>query len=208
MTRDEALALYRPVRAGIQRVLKVAPDVCSRAEWARAGKQLGIWSSGGLAIDDDRAVDMLTDIVLFEQDPKGRRAYDRFLERQAGKLAPADRELATRMAGAFFSVFRLAGRHEAAGVRVEDVMNANRPIWLLDESLEKSAPAGLTFGMRLFDAGPFHAGFGIVVPLKAEVAGFFAEAAGLGAPLRFRHSLAAMLYGEAIAEAFDDAAED
>jgi hypothetical protein len=52
---------------------------------------------------------------------------------------------------AFFSVFRVTGRHEAAGVWAEDVMNGSRRIWILDEGLEKSAPAGLTFGMRLFE---------------------------------------------------------
>jgi hypothetical protein len=201
MTRDEALALYRPIRAGMQRVLKAAEKACSRADFTRSAKQLDIWSEG-MIVGDDNALEMLADIALFEPAPKGRRVYDRFLQGQAGKLAPADRELATRMAGAFFSIFRVTGRHEAAGIWVEDILNANRRIWLLDESLEKSAPAGLAFGMRLFDAGAFHAGFGIVVPLNPEVADFFAEAAGLGAPLRFRHSLAAMLYGEAIAEAF------
>ncbi|AWB25757.1 hypothetical protein DA075_33540 [Methylobacterium currus] len=34
---------------------------------------------------------------------------------------------------------------------------------LIDESLETSALEGLVIGMRLFEAGPFHAGFGIIV---------------------------------------------
>jgi hypothetical protein len=36
MTRDEALAQYRPIRAAIQRVLAQAPKVCTAADWQRA----------------------------------------------------------------------------------------------------------------------------------------------------------------------------
>src|SRR3712207_5491041 len=52
MTRDDALALYRPIRAGIQRVLRVASTVCSRADMTRAAKQLGLWAESQIAVGD------------------------------------------------------------------------------------------------------------------------------------------------------------
>jgi hypothetical protein len=68
--------------------------------------------------------------------------------------------------------------------------------WLVDEALEASAPEGAILGMRLFDAGPFHAGFGVIVAPDDETLDFCLGAKARGAPLPFRHSLAATLYGD------------
>jgi hypothetical protein len=38
----------------------------------------------------------------------------------------------------------------------------------MDEGMEASAPAKGAFGMRLFDAGEFHVGFGILAPPDEE----------------------------------------
>jgi hypothetical protein len=198
MTRDEALGLYRPARAGIQRVLKTATAVCSHADWMRAAKHLGVWSEDRIVVDDESAIDMIADVALFEPNQRKRRAYDRFLNGRAQQLDPADLHLATRMAGAFFSIFKVVDRYVAAGIWVENVLDENHRIWVLDEGLESSAPVGLVFGMRLFDVGPFHAGFGIVVPADEETAYFCAQAKGRGGPLPVRNSLAATLYGDEI----------
>ena len=80
----------------------------------------------------------------------------------------------------------------------EDVINGGEPIWVLDEGLEVSAPDGVEFAMRIFDAGDFHAGFGIVVPADPEITDFCGQAVSKGNRLPVRHSLAATLYADAI----------
>jgi hypothetical protein len=134
--------------------------------------------------------------ALFEPNQRGRRAFDRFLAERAERLTATDRALAERMAGAWFSIFRVAGRHEVAGLWLEDMLAGDRRLWLVDEALEASAPEGAVAGMRLFDAGPFHAGFGIIVEPDDETLDFCLGAKARGAPLPFRHSLAATLYGD------------
>ena len=67
------------------------------------------------------------------------------------------------MAGAWLSLFRVTGRHEAAVLWLGDLLEGDRRLWLVNEALEASAPERAILGMRLFDAGPFHAGFGIIV---------------------------------------------
>lgn len=198
MTRDEALNLYRPVRAGIQRVLKVASGVCNQSDWMRAAKHLGVWSEDGIVVDDESVVEMITDIALFEPNQRKKRAYDRFLDDSAQDLDSADLALARRIGNAFFSIFRVIDWHPAAGVWVDDTLDGNRRIWILDEGLEQSAPVDFLFGMRIFDAGLFHAGFGIVVPADEETAHFCAQARARGGPLPVRDSLAATLYGDDI----------
>src|SRR5829696_5079592 len=198
MTRDEVLTLYSPIRTGIQGILKAAARACSDADVKRAAKQLRVWSSGRIEVPNETAIDMVTDLALFEPNQRGIRAYDRFLRGHREALDTADLTLAHRMAGARFSIFRVLQRHDLAGVWVQDVITPGEPIWVLDQGLEISAPDGLEFGLRVFDAGDFHAGFGIVVPADTEITDFCAQAAIRGNRLPVRHSLAATLYADAI----------
>jgi hypothetical protein len=195
MTRAEVLAQYRPIRAGIRRVLREATVACSRADLNRAVKQVAPWAEAADLEQADTA-EMLVDVALFEPNQRGRRAFDRFLADRGERLSTTDHALAERMAGAWFSIFRIAGRHEAAGLWLEDILAGDCRLWLMDEALEASAPEGVILGMRLFNAGPFHAGFGIIVEPDAETLDFCLAAKAHSAPLPFRHSLAATLYGD------------
>ncbi len=194
MTRAEVLAQYHPIRAGIRRVLRAATKACGRADLNRAVKQVAPWAEAA-ELEDENTAEMLADVALFEPNQRGRRAFDRFLAEKGERLT-ADRALAEGMARAWFSIFRVAGRHEVAGLWLEDMLAGNRRLWLMDEALEASAPEGTIAGMRLFDAGPFHAGFGIIVEPDDETLDFCLAAKERGAPVPFCYSLAATLYGD------------
>ncbi|MGD0105065.1 MAG: hypothetical protein ABSC06_13635 [Rhodopila sp.] len=195
MTRAEVLALYRPIRAGVRRVLRIAATACNRADLTRAVKHIAP-GTDVKELTRGETPNMVADVALFEPNQRGRRAYDRFLEQKAGQLDAADRALAQSMAGAWFSIFRVAERHEIAGYWLEDLLDGDRRHWLMDESMEASATEGIVIGMRMFDAQPFHAGFGIVVTPDAETTHFATSARASGCPIPFRHSLAATLYGD------------
>ncbi|ACL56571.1 hypothetical protein [Methylobacterium nodulans] len=149
-------------------------------------------------LEDETVLNMLFDIALFELNQRGRRVFDSFLRDRLAALAPPEQDLAPRLAGAFFSTFRVAEWHEHAGVWLEDLLAAGRRLWLLDESLEASAPENLVIGMRLFDAGPFHAGFGIIVQPEEGMVAVCTAAVANGARLPVRSSLAAALYADHI----------
>ena len=198
MTRNEALALYRPIRATIRRIISLAVPACDRADFMRAAKQLGLWADGAIVSPDNKATEMLGDVALFEPNQRGRRAFDRFLSGRARELDAADSELAQRMGKAFFSLFRCTGKHETAGVWLDDLLDGNRRLWLMDEAMEATAPTGMTFGARLFDAGAFHAGFGIVAPADEETIEFSVKSKTLDGRIPFRYSLAVTLYGDSL----------
>jgi hypothetical protein len=161
MTRDKALGRYRPIRASVRRILSSAISVCNQSDLMRAAKALGLWAEGKIVLPNgDEAPEMLSDIALFEPNQRGRRAFDVFLGGKALQLDAADFELAQRMGKAFFSLFRCTARHEVAGVWLEDLLEGNRRVWLMDESMESSASTNSAFGMRVFAAGDFHVGFG------------------------------------------------
>jgi hypothetical protein len=198
MTRKEALALYRPIRASLRRITGLAMSVCDRADMRRAANQLGLWVNGTIVFPNDSAMEMLGDVALFEPNQGGRRAFDRFLSEKAPQLDGADFELAQRMGKAFFSLFRCAGKHETAGVWLVDLLDGDRRLWLMDESVEASAPTGATFGMRVFDAGEFHVGFGIVPPVDEETMDFCVKNRARGGRTPFRYSIPVTLYGDSL----------
>jgi len=199
MTREEALALYHPIRASVQRILSATIPACNQSDLMRAAKQLGLWGDGKISLPEgEQAAAILSDIALFEPNQRGRRAFDVFLASKARQLDAADFELAQRMGKAFFSLFRCVSRHGIAGVWLEDLLDRNRSLWLMGEGVEASAPAKGAFGIRLFDAGEFHVGFGIVVPSDEETTEFSIQGMTRNGRVPFRHSLAVTLYGDSL----------
>jgi hypothetical protein len=199
MSRDEVLTLYRPIRAAIMRVLSAAVTVCNQADWRRAARQLGLWANGEILLPEgDKAAEMLSDVALFEPSQRKQRAFDRFLSDKARRLDAADFDIAQRMGKAFFSLFRCAEKHNTAGVWLEDLLDGNRRIWLMDESFEAAGRLGEVFGIRLFDAGAFHAGFGIVVTANEETTRIAMHSRTRDGRLPLRHSLALTLYGDSL----------
>ncbi len=98
MTRSEVLTQYRPIRAGIQRVLRLAANACKRADLTRAVKQVAPWAE---ELSDEEAADMIVDVALFEPNQRGRRAFERFLAEKGEQLEPVDRALAQSMTRPF-----------------------------------------------------------------------------------------------------------
>jgi hypothetical protein len=189
MTREEALAMYHPIRASVRRILSAAISVCNQSDFMRAAKQLGLWADRKISLPEgDQAAEMLSDIALFEPNQRGRRAFDAFLASKARQLEASDFELAQWMGKAFFSLFRCTARHGIAGVWLEDLLDRNRSLWLMDEGMEASAPTKGVFGMRLFDVGDFHVGFGIVVPSDEETTEFSIQGVTRNGRAPFLHS--------------------
>ena len=68
MTRSEVLTQYRPIRAGIQRVLRLAANACKPADLTRAVTQVAPWAE---ELSDEEAADMIVDVALFEPNQRG-----------------------------------------------------------------------------------------------------------------------------------------
>ena len=52
MTREEALALYHPIRASVRRILSAAVQVYSQSDLMRAAKQRGHWVEGKIFLPE------------------------------------------------------------------------------------------------------------------------------------------------------------
>ncbi len=77
MTREDALAMYRPIRASVRRVLSSAISACNHSDLMRAAKQLGLWADGKIVLPEgDQAAEMMSDVALFEPNQRKGRAAD------------------------------------------------------------------------------------------------------------------------------------
>jgi hypothetical protein len=197
LTRKDLLSQYRFMRLAVRRITSLAVEACSKTDMTRAAKQLLIWTGQGMpAIEDDETVAMLCDIALFEPNQRRRLAFDTFYHGNGQHIEDSDRALAAAMTATRFSLFCGAGKHEVAGVWLVDILDADRRLWVMDESLEKSLPPGTIFGMRLFDAGRFYMGCGIIVEPDEETIQMCVASQRSSGRHPFRHSLAATLYGD------------
>src|SRR5271166_3575055 len=82
------------------------------------------------------------------------------------------------------------------GLRTSSTETEAFGLWM--KTWRESAPTKGAFGMRLFDAGEFHVGFGIVVPSDEETTEFSIQGMTRNGRVPFRHSLAVTLYGDSL----------
>ncbi len=62
MTREDALAMYRPIRASVRRVLSSAISACNQSDLMRAAKQIGLWIDGEVVLPEgDEAAEMMSE---------------------------------------------------------------------------------------------------------------------------------------------------
>lgn len=192
MTREDILSTYQPIREAVIHVLKASSESLSRADLQRAVRWLG-GADGKLPVAEEEDVNFVIDLALFEPNQRARRAFDRFLAQAPDRLSPAEAAVAVQMGSARFSIFGVVERHPAAGLWLDDLLHPQR-LWLVDLALERTAQIGMTVAMRLFEAGSFHVGFGlVVVPDDDEVAEAIAIQQASGQPC-YREPLAARLY--------------
>lgn len=193
LAREAALALYRPIRAALRQHMADATRCIGRTDVVHAAKALGLWHRGTLVADEGE-FEMLQDVAMFAATRRGVRPIDRY-RRAMDAQAPDDVACIDRVSRAVFSVFRIARRHPSAGLYLKDLLVGGEPFWLMDEALESSAPIGGELAMRVFDAGPFYAGFGVCVPISADLGKILCSIVdGAGHPL----GLDVMLYVHAI----------
>ena len=72
------------------------------------------------------------------------------------------------MRHARFSVWRINHRHETAGLIIADVL-CEAEVWLVDEKLAASAPAGLSFAGRVCEPDRFAMSCGVIVPVDRDL---------------------------------------
>src|SRR3954462_11671960 len=146
--REEILTRYRRLREISTRHLSEALRFIPRSVLLEQARRLGLTAGKMLVADSMDELTLAFDLCLYTAAPGRSRGIDRYA-RSAGVAPGSDEELMLQaLCQARFSVFRVERPHETAGLLVRDLMR-EEGLWLVDESLERTAPMGLMLAMRV-----------------------------------------------------------
>lgn len=168
MSRDEVLARYRHLRAISTQHHTEAMNFFSRPALLEQARHLGLTVGKTLVAESFDELTLAFDLAIHAARPGHSRAIDRYAG--AAEFRPGSDELGVleAMRRARFSVWRVERRHEPAGLVVRDLLRQDEA-WLLDEALERSAPAGMAAAMRLCTPDAFAMTCGVIVPVDREL---------------------------------------
>lgn len=148
MTRTEILTRYRRLRQiskeHHQAVLDIiAPDVV--LDWA---KRLGLTQGRTVVLESEHDMTLVEDLATYLPRPGRSHPLDRYA--RTARFAPDSDEaiVLEAMRHARFSLWRVERRHETAGLILRDLLRGGE-IWLVDETMEKSAPRGVEMAARI-----------------------------------------------------------
>ena len=172
---DIAAIGYPAVRNAFNETLQLCVDKLSRADLKLAEEILGL---GALDEVPPGAADMLVDTALYSgkgtPGPRAgtRRAIDRIAPKLPVKRDPLKAAIVARLPTAIFSAFVVERAHEQGGVVARDLLDDGRIIHIMDQTLAAQAVIyrEVLVAGRFVDLGPWHIGFGIVVPLRKSEA--------------------------------------
>ena len=162
--RGEVLARYRHLREISKRHLSDAMKFLSRDAILHHARRLGLTFGKTLILDNMDEITLAFDLAIHTA-PDGRsRAIDRYA-RSARFATGSDEALMLEAArNARFAVVMVQRRHPSVGLIVSDLFR-NIELWLVDEGLEISLPAGAAFATRYYKPDDFVMTAGVGMPV-------------------------------------------
>jgi hypothetical protein len=202
-SRVAILGRYRRYSDLRKEIQSAALGNVSESSFLAHAKRIGLSDGRVIFADDDSEVALVYDLALYTAQPGRTRAIDRCARKRLTAAQPDEALVLQALQASRFSIFRVIGRGEPAGVLLEDLMRGGR-IPLLDQGMEQSARAGDVFAMRVAPIEGFVINCGAVVPMGFEIFEEIIEFLTDGAPdaelaaLADRWRFAASLYELAI----------
>lgn len=166
--RGEVLARYRHLREISKRHHSQVIKLLSQDAFMRHARRLGFIRGKNIILDNMDDLALAFDLAIHTA-PDGRsRAIDRYA--RSARLAPGsdDALMLEAMRNARFAVVSVLRRHPSAGLIVADLFRETE-LWLVDEGLEMSLPAGAAFATRYYAPDPFVMTAGVNVPIDLDL---------------------------------------
>jgi hypothetical protein len=163
-SRREVLARYRHLREISKHHLSEAMKFLSPDTVLHHARRLGLYVRKTIILDNPDEITMAYDLAIHTA-PDGRsRAIDRYA--RSARFAPGSDEalMLEAMRKARFAVVSVQRRHPSAGLIVTDLFR-NVELWLVDQGLEISLPAGTVFATRYYAPERFVMTAGVGMPV-------------------------------------------
>jgi hypothetical protein len=202
-SRVALLGRYRRYSDFRKHIQSAALGNVSQSSFLAYAKRIGLSDGKVLLVADDSELTLVYDLALYAAQPGRTRAIDRCARKRLTAAQPDEALVLQALQASRFSIFRVIGRCEPAGVLLEDLMRGGT-IPLLDEGMERSARPDDVFAMRVAPIEDFVITCGAAVPMAFETFEEIIEFLTDGAPdaelaaLADRWRFAASLYELAI----------
>jgi hypothetical protein len=155
---------YSDLRKDIQ---SAALGNVSESSFLGHAKRIGL-SDGKVLFADESELTLVYDLALYTAQPGRTRAIDRCARKRLTAAQPDEALVLQALQASRFSIFRVIGRCEPAGVLLEDLMRGGT-VPLLDEGLERSARPDGVFAMRVAPIEDFVITCGAAVPMDFDI---------------------------------------
>jgi hypothetical protein len=167
-SRNEVLARYRHLREISKQHHLAIMKLISRDAMLRHARGLGLTAGKTLVLDSIEELTLAYDLAIYTAPADRSRAVDRYA--RSARFEPGSDEalMLEAMCNARFSVVSVQRRHLVAGLIVKDLFRGIE-LWLVDEGLEISLPAGTAFATRYFAPNRFVMTSGVGVPFDDDL---------------------------------------
>ena len=166
MSREEVLTRYRRLREISKRHQTEAVRYVPHSALLDQARRIGLAVGKTLVAESMDELTLAFDLALYTAPPGRSRGIERYARSAAVPAGSDDEVVLQAMRQARFSVWQVERRHEAVGLVVQDLMRENS-LWLVDESLEQTAPEGMSVAMRVIMPEAFAMTCGVIVPVNA-----------------------------------------
>ena len=168
LRRNEVLARYRRLREISKQHHFAIMKLISRDAMLRHAHGLGLAVGKTLVLDKIEDLSLAYDLAIYTAPADRSRAVDRYA--RSARFEPGSDEafVLEAMRNARFSIISVQRRHPVAGLMVKDLFRGNE-LWLVDEGLEISLPAGTAFATRYFAPDRFVMTSGVGVPFGHDL---------------------------------------
>jgi hypothetical protein len=166
MSREEVLTRYRRLREISKRHQTEAVRYVPHSALLDQARRIGLAVGKTLVAESMDELTLAFDLALYTAPPGRSRGIERYARSAAVSVGSDEEVVLQAMRQARFSVWQVERRHEAVGLVVHDLMRENS-LWLVDESLEQTAPEGMSVAMRVIMPEAFAMTCGVIVPVDA-----------------------------------------
>ncbi|MGD0026959.1 MAG: hypothetical protein ABSC37_20455 [Xanthobacteraceae bacterium] len=163
-SREAVLARYRYLREISMRHHSNVMKCLSKDAIFHHARRLGLADGNTLILDSMDELTLAFDLAIYTAGAGRSRAIERYA--RSAQLAQASDEalVLEAMCNARFAIVLVQRRHQSAGLIVTDLFR-NVELWLVDEGLEMSLPAGTAFATRYYAPDRFVMTAGVGMPV-------------------------------------------
>jgi hypothetical protein len=166
MSREEVLTRYRRLREISKRHQTEVVRYVPHSALLDQARRIGLAVGKTLVAESMDELTLAFDLALYTAPPGRSRGIERYARSAAVPAGSDDEVVLQAMCQARFSVWQVQRRHKVVGLVVQDLMRENS-LWLVDESLEQTAPEGMSVAMRVIMPEAFAMTCGVIVPVDA-----------------------------------------